>query len=94
VHPAARTNTTQRTHADATTSVLFIPDNFPGVYFMFLFFRYKAEFRHRESRLKRENLCQVIAMTAHFRSELRGFSGNFQLFSDNKSEPGLQKKHE
>ncbi len=37
VHPAARMNTVQRTSADAITMVFFIPDNFPGVYFMFLF---------------------------------------------------------
>ncbi len=37
VHPAARTNTVQSTSTDAITNLLFIPDNFPVVYFMLLF---------------------------------------------------------
>jgi hypothetical protein len=34
VHPAARASTAQSTSADIITSVLFIPDNYMGVYLM------------------------------------------------------------
>jgi hypothetical protein len=34
VHPAARASTVQSTSADIITSVLFIPDNYMGVYLM------------------------------------------------------------
>ena len=44
VHPAVKMNTKQSTTADAITSVLFIPDNFTDVYFMFLFLWYKTGF--------------------------------------------------